>query len=168
MRSHVVRHHGLGSFGTLPPILSTLEVGRMTDVANRRRRPRVVVPAAYAAATLRVVGQRGEPLMAHVLNLAEGGMAVEADGPVEPGTPLTVELCIPGLGRLRNDCWPVMVAAGQVVRVDVDEDLPQGPVRLAVRFERISTMTQAHIARFVASQEKPGASARIAPLQTDA
>jgi hypothetical protein len=120
-------------------------------VRERRRRRRVAVPPMYTSAMLRVLSQRIEPIEAHVIDVSENGIAVEADTLVPVGQVVTVEFQIAGLGALRGDQWAQYAAAAQVVRHDHLDDFPHGPHRMALRFVQISTMTQAQIARFVAT-----------------
>ena len=122
---------------------------------DRRKRRRVPVSPMYSAVVLRVLGARREPLDGHALNVSETGMAVEVDYKIQPGTPVAVEFTVSGLGRPRGKQWPVMVAAAEVVRDASQEDFPQGPYRVGLRFLRISSITQAQIARYVVSHAMP-------------
>ena len=109
----------------------------------------------YSAVVLRVLGARREPLEGHALNLSETGLAVEVDHRIPPGTPVAVEFTVAGLGRCRGAQWPVLVAAAEVVRDASQEDFPRGPYRVGLRFLRISSITQAQIARFVVGHAMP-------------
>lgn len=119
-------------------------------ISNRRKRPRVSLDPAYTTVTLRRLGQRLMPLEGHVVNLCENGMSVQLDETIAIGTPVTVEFSIAGLGATRSAAWPVIAAAGEVIRLDSDEavDFPCGPYRMAIKFARLSTIAQAQIARF--------------------
>jgi hypothetical protein len=80
-------------------------------------------------------------------------MVVEIDSLIPIGQAVTLEFQISGLGRVRDDMWPTFAVAGEVVRIDDLAEFPQGPYRVALRFVRIPTMTQAAIARYVATHE---------------
>jgi hypothetical protein len=122
------------------------------EFKDRRRRRRVKVQPMYSSAVVRVLSKRNGPLEGHVTNLSETGMVVSIDEKIGIGQPVTVEFQVAGLGRPKNEQWPVFPVAGEVVRVDDCEDFPGGPYCVALRFVRIPTMVQAAIARFVLTQ----------------
>jgi hypothetical protein len=126
-----------------------LAAGAVAEFKDRRRRRRVAVQPMYTTVMVRALGSRGEPLEGHVVNLSETGMSVELDEMLSPGQPLGVEFTVAGLGLFRNEMWPVFALAAEVIRVDDLQDFPMGPYRIALRFERVPTMVQAQIARFV-------------------
>jgi c-di-GMP-binding flagellar brake protein YcgR len=123
------------------------------EFKDRRRRRRVNLPPMYTAVSLRVLSRRDVPLEGHAVNLSETGMVVEIDNLIPIGQAVTLEFQVSGLGRLRDDQWPTYAVAGEVVRIDDLAEFPQGPYRVALRFVRIPTMTQAAIARYVATHE---------------
>jgi hypothetical protein len=123
------------------------------DFKDRRRRRRVCLQPMYTSVSLRVLNRRDQPLEGHAINLSETGIVVEIDNLIPVGSPVTLEFTVSGLGRLRDDAWPSYAVAAEVVRIDDLTDFPKGPYRVALRFVRIPTMTQAQIARFVATQE---------------
>jgi len=123
----------------------------ITGFQERRRRRRVAIAPMYSEALIRVLSKRDQAIDAHVSNLSETGMALEADALIPVGSPVAVEFRISGLGRVEKDGWTVFAIAGEVVRHDDVEDFPGGPYRTAIRFVQISTMMQAHIARYVAT-----------------
>jgi c-di-GMP-binding flagellar brake protein YcgR len=106
----------------------------------------------YTNLILRNLAQRTGPIEGYVVDLSESGMAIEADSLVPLGQVVTVEFQIAGVGSLRNENWPEFAAAAEVVRHDNLEDFPGGPYRMALRFVKMSTMAQAQIARYVATQ----------------
>jgi hypothetical protein len=106
----------------------------------------------YSSAVLRNLALRAGPIEAYVIDLSENGIAVEADELVPVGQVVTVEFQVAGVGTLRRETWPEFAVAAEVVRHDRLDDFPGGPYRMALRFVRMSTMTQAQIARFVATQ----------------
>jgi len=124
----------------------------VAEFKDRRRRRRVTLQPMYTRLNLRVLSRAGGPLEGHVLDISETGMSVQVDDQIPVGQPVTVEFTVAGLGRLRQEEWPSIAAAAEVVRIDDLADFPKGPYRTALRFVRISTMAQAQIARFVANQ----------------
>ena len=124
----------------------------VAEFKDRRRRRRVALQPMYTSASVRVLSKPGRPLEGHVLDISETGISVQVDSQIAVGQAVTVEFTIAGLGRLRQEEWPTIAAAAEVVRIDDLADFPQGPYRTALRFVRMSTMAQAQIARFVATQ----------------
>jgi c-di-GMP-binding flagellar brake protein YcgR len=119
---------------------------------ERRRRRRAKVPPMYTSAIVRMLAKRGEPLEGHVIDISETGISVEVDSLIPVSQAVTVEFRIAGLGRIAGDEWSEYAAAGIIVRHDNLDDFPSGPYRMAIKFARISTMSQAQIARFVATR----------------
>jgi c-di-GMP-binding flagellar brake protein YcgR len=128
-----------------------LEPVAVTGLQERRRRRRVKVLPMYSSVVVRVLAQRGTPIEGHVLDISENGIAVEVDSQIAVGQAVTVEFRVAGLGRVADDQWLEMTAAGEIVRQDNVQDFPGGPYKIAIRFARVSTMAQAQIARFVAT-----------------
>ncbi len=129
----------------------TLRPAAVAGLQERRRRRRVAVAPMYSSALVRVLSQRGPAIEGHVLDISENGIAMEVDSLIAAGQPVTVEFRVAGLGRVADDQWMEMTAAGEVVRQENVEEFPGGPYKIAVRFVRMSTMAQAQIARFVAT-----------------
>jgi hypothetical protein len=135
---------GLRSGQTLTPPIA--------GVAERRRRRRVAVQPMYTFALVRVLSRKAAPIEGYVVDLSETGMALETDALIPVGEAITVEFRIAGVGRLHNEEWPQFAIAAEVVRHDDVDDFPGGPYRTALRFGPLATMTQAQIARFIATQ----------------
>lgn len=123
---------------------------RELSMRERRRRPRALVHPMYSSAVVRILNKKHKPIDGHVRNISETGLAVEMDDLVEEGSPVTVEFSVSGLGRERAQTWPTFAATAEVVRHQDVEDFPQGPYHTALRFVRISSITQAQIARYIA------------------
>lgn len=141
---------------TLPPEAGQIGVATSTatyanDARERRRRRRLKLQPGYTSAVLRVLSEQSPPLEGHVLNLSETGMAIDIDRKLKPGSAVTVEFCVAGLGRMRGSSWPTFAVAAEVVRLDDVDDAPLGPYKTAVRFVRLPTIVQATIARFIVS-----------------
>jgi c-di-GMP-binding flagellar brake protein YcgR len=139
------------------PLPANLTAGALAEFKDRRRRRRVPVAPMYTAVTVRALARRGEPMEGHVLNLSETGMSVQLDDMLPVGQPLAVEFTVAGLGLFRNDTWPTFSLAAEVIRIDDLDDFPMGPYKIALRFERVPTIVQAQIARFI--MNTPGKSA---------
>ena len=137
---------------TLPmePIAVTAVTSRELSIRERRKRPRTMVPPMYSVVVLRVLNKRQEPLEGHALDISESGLAVQIDELVPPGSPVTVEFSLAGLGRERAQSWPTFVATAEVVRNQDVEEFPNGPYHTALRFVRIPSIVQAQIARYIA------------------
>jgi c-di-GMP-binding flagellar brake protein YcgR len=133
----------------------TVAESREMSLRDRRKKPRTAVPPMYSMVSVRVLNKRQKPLEGHALNVSESGLAIELDDPVPPGTPVTVEFSVSGLGRERAQSWPTFAATAEVVRNQDDEDFPQGPYQMGLRFVRITTMAQAQIARYIAAHAGP-------------
>lgn len=137
---------------TLPlePVAVTAAQSRELSIRERRRRPRTAVPPMYSVVVVRVLNKRQEPLDGHALNISESGLAVQIDEIVPPGSPVTVEFSLAGLGRERAQSWPTFVATAEVVRNQEVEEFPGGPYHTALKFVRIPSIVQAQIARYIA------------------
>jgi hypothetical protein len=123
------------------------------EFKDRRRRRRINLQPMYTAVSVRVLSKRDVPLEGHAVNLSETGIVVEVDNTIPIGHAVTLEFQVSGLGRLRDEQWPTYAVAAEVVRIDNLAEFPHGPYRVAMRFVRIPTMTQAAIARYVATHE---------------
>jgi hypothetical protein len=102
----------------------------------------------YTSLVVRPLARRQGPLEGHVINLSETGMMVQLDEVLPIGQPVAVEFSVAGLGLFRGEAWPTFSLAAEVVRLDEFDEFPQGPYKVALRFERVPTMVQAQIARF--------------------
>ncbi len=122
--------------------------GAVTDFKDRRRRRRVRVPSMYTSVVVRSLQHGHEPLEGHVLNLSETGISIQVDELLSPGDAVALEFTIAGLGMMRAEGWPTFVLGAEVIRADDVDDAPQGPYKIALRFERVPTIVQAQIARF--------------------
>jgi len=138
--------------GTVGFVSAKANPSSAVAVQEKRRRRRVAVAPMYTSVLLRNLSQRTAGIEGHVLDVCENGIAIEADFLVPVGQVVTVEFQVAGIGHLRQQAWPEFAAACEVVRHDDVEDFPQGPYKMALRFVKVSTMAQAQIARFVATQ----------------
>lgn len=123
----------------------------VSNFQSHYRRRRANVEPMYSSVVVRVLSSKHTPLEGHVLNVSETGMAVQVDYKIPVGQPVTLEFRVAGLGRVVGDQWAEFAAAAEVVRLEDVRDFPMGPYRVALKFVRISTMTQAQIARYAAT-----------------
>ena len=121
----------------------------VVDGKDRRKRRRITLAPMYTSAVVRVLASRQPPLEGHVVDLSETGIAVQVDEKIKPGSAVTVEFTVSGLGRARGGQWPMFAAAAEVLRLDDVEDFPGGPYKTALRFIRLPSIVQAQIARYV-------------------
>ncbi len=99
---------------------------------NRRQHERFVLQPMYTRVALRLLSEDTFTREGHIHNASEGGLMFELDDPIAPGTPVAVQIYLPGL---HNDVGPgrAVFALGTIVWVADDVDEP-GPVRMAVSF----------------------------------
>jgi hypothetical protein len=94
---------------------------------NRRRFERLRLQPMYTSLTLcRLDNQR--ILEGHSYDISEGGVQFELDEPVEPGTPVAIEVALPRPGRRPT----TIEILGSVVWIDQTEP---GPVRMAAEIK---------------------------------
>jgi len=75
----------------------------------------------------------------HAYDISEGGVRFELDEPIDPGTPIAIQITLPSGGQGSDaDIGPgrAVFVLGNVVWVS-EEDLP-GPVRCAAAFARFA------------------------------
>ena len=130
------------------PALTTQEL----SIRDRRKRKRVKLPPMYTAVTVRALHTRRDPLDGHALDLSESGMSVQLDDMLPPGSPVTIEFMVAGLGQGRRNQWPTFAATAEVTRLQDVDDFPQGPYNTALRFVKVPTIVQAQIARYIAAR----------------
>lgn len=96
--------------------------------ADRRQFERIALKPMYTPISVRV-GETASWLEGHAYDVSEGGVQLELDAPIMPGTPVAVRITLPrGGGREERD----VSAVGNVVWTD--DDGVDGPVRMAVVF----------------------------------
>lgn len=112
-------------------------------LSNRRQHERMDVAPMYSHVAV-LVDRREDRLLGHSYDVSEGGLQIELDEAIEPGTQVSLEVVLPYTGALRlADDDRVVRARGTVVWVDSEEP---GPVRLAVAFSRFaSTLDKARL-----------------------
>lgn len=99
---------------------------------NRRRFERFAVDPMYAPVRVRMLDDEKFTLDGHTYDVSEGGIQLELDRGVDPGTAIAVEISLPagspGPGR-------AVFALGNVVWNSDDEP---GPARIAIAFTRFA------------------------------
>ncbi|MCA9299802.1 MAG: PilZ domain-containing protein [Phycisphaerales bacterium] len=98
---------------------------------NRRRHERLSTPPMYTPIRVRRLESETFDYEGHGYDLSEGGIRFELDTPIDPGTPIAIEITLPlsdrGPGR-------AVYVLGNVIWAD-EEDLI-GPCRMAMAFTR--------------------------------
>jgi hypothetical protein len=106
-------------------------------IINRRRHERFSLPPMYAAVIVEVLGPTGEPkhkFDGHCYDISEGGVQFELDDAIPSGTPIRLNIELPGALATDQQRRDVRVLGNVVWR---DESEP-GPVRMAAVFSRFA------------------------------
>ncbi len=110
----------------------------MLNPVDRRRHPRFAVNAAYTSARLRRQRDDAFTLDGHVWDISEGGVRLECDEPIDPGTPVAVQIDLPSVGEFSDDVdgpGRAVFVIGNVVWCDIEEP---GPAQLAIAITRFA------------------------------
>ncbi|MEO0484008.1 MAG: PilZ domain-containing protein [Planctomycetota bacterium] len=105
---------------------------------NRRGHERFMLRPAYSLVRVRPLDRDEYAFEGHAYDVSETGARFELDQPIDPGTPVALELHMPGLGIPGTpDIGPgrAIYVIGNVVWADED-DVESGPCRMAVAFTR--------------------------------
>ncbi|QYK46942.1 MAG: PilZ domain-containing protein [Phycisphaeraceae bacterium] len=115
--------------GEINPVLHTI------NGENRRTFERFSVSPAYTEVKVRVPG---EPtlLEGHAYDISEGGVRMELDRAIEPGTSIVLEVKLPP-GNAKGAPVEEVLARGTVMWAD-DDGVP-GPVFMGVLFDEFAT-----------------------------
>lgn len=103
----------------------------MPNAENRRQFERFSLAPAYTEVMVRVPGRR-QPLEGHAYDISEGGIRMELDEAIVPGTSVVVEVKLPP-GHVKGAPVEDMLARGTIMWVD--DDGVRGPVRMGVLIE---------------------------------
>jgi hypothetical protein len=101
---------------------------------NRRRFERYSVSPMYTPVAVRFMQDEKFTQSGHAYDISEGGIQFELDRPIDPGTPIAIEIALP---YLADDIGPgrSVFVLGNVIWADVSEP---GPCRLAMAFTRFA------------------------------
>lgn len=102
---------------------------------NRRQFERFCLAPAYTDITVRVPGRR-EPMSGHAHDISEGGLRMELDESIEPGTSIVLEVKLPA-GTLRSGVVEDVLARGTIMWAD--DDGARGPVLMGVHIDEFAT-----------------------------
>jgi len=106
----------------------------MSDMTDRRRFLRYLLPSMYTAVSARRLDEEDFTLHGHAYDISVGGLRFELDEAIEPGTQIALRIELPGADQLRlAEARPVYVFAN-VVWVEQDDLDHAGPVRMACVF----------------------------------
>lgn len=103
---------------------------------NRRRYERFALSPAYTPVAVKLLADDTFQFEGHAYDISEAGLRFELDQPIDPGTPIAIEVILPGGLRSSSDENRVC-AMGNVVWTADDADEP-GPVRMAAAFTRFA------------------------------
>ena len=110
----------------------------MEQKINRRQHARFAVTPSYTSARVRLMTDEQFTLTGHVYDVSEGGVRFELDTPVEPGTPVAMEIALPehpGSPPLVDGPGRAVYLIGNVVWCDADEP---GPAQMALAITRFA------------------------------
>lgn len=111
----------------------------MTQKIDRRRHPRFAVTPSYTPARMRLLSETDFARSGHVYDISEGGVKFEMDIPVEPGTPVAMEIMLPErAGTMMDIDGPgrAVFLIGNVIWCDADEPGPAQMALATTRFAR--------------------------------
>ena len=103
---------------------------------NRRRYERFALAPGYTPVAVKLLADDTFQFEGHAYDISEAGLRFELDQPIDPGTPVAIEVTLACGPRSFTEDNRVCVM-GSVVWVDDDEDEP-GPVRMAAAFTRFA------------------------------
>lgn len=106
--------------------------------SDRRRFARFRMPAAYTPVLVRLHDETVFVRAGHAYDISEGGIRFELDDPIEPGTPVAMQIELPrGVGPAEALDGPgrAVFVMGNVVWTD---DSEPGPVRMALAITRFA------------------------------
>lgn len=102
------------------------------NLIDRRRFERFSVAPMYTAVAVRRLPDGEEIAHGHAYDIGEGGVKFELDEPLDRGTPLLMQIDLPGPCAAGGGGRSVFAFA-RVVRGEADPDEP-GPARMAAEF----------------------------------
>lgn len=108
----------------------------MHTAINRRRFERFNLPFAYTSVAVRTLDSERFQFEGHAYDISEGGVQIELDRAIAPGTPVALRVDLP-TSMLPDDMGPgrSVFIMGNVVWLD-DSDV--GPARMALAITRFA------------------------------
>jgi len=110
----------------------------VNEKIDRRRHPRFAVTPSYTPARMRLMHEETFRHAGHVYDMSEGGLRFEMDTPIDPGTPVALEIMLPDMpGMLHTNDGPgrAVFVIGNVIWCDTDEP---GPAQMAMAITRFA------------------------------
>lgn len=106
---------------------------------DRRRHARFALNPAYTEALVRLQSEDHFTRTGHVHDISEGGVRFEVDVPIEPGTPIALQIPLPQTPRAYEDHdgpGRAIFVLGNVVWCNADEPGPASAAVAITRFAR--------------------------------
>lgn len=105
----------------------------MAQPTERRLHERFATAPMYTTISARTEREVGFSRHGHAYDISEGGVRFELDRPMQPGTPVAVQIALPSATVEASPKGPArtIFATGQVVWCEASEP---GPAKLAVAF----------------------------------
>jgi hypothetical protein len=105
--------------------------------SDRRAFARFKLPVGYTAVRVRLLSEQQFTLDGHAYDISEGGIQFELDLPIDPGTPVAMQIELPrGNGPTETDGpGRAVFILGNVVWLD---DSEPGPARMALVITRFA------------------------------
>jgi len=115
--------------------MPTLTPSLTLNPADRRRFPRFRVEPMYTAIAVRPIDSERFPWTGHAYDISQGGCRFELDVPIEPGTPVMMQIILPTMhAGVGSDAHKAVWVYANVIWIE-DEDEP-GPVKMACVFTK--------------------------------
>ncbi len=111
----------------------------MNQKVDRRQHPRFAVTPSYTQTRVRLLSEDSFTRVGHAYDISEGGIRFEMDVPIEPGTPVAMEIMLPErAGSMMTIDGPgrAVYLLGNIVWCDVDEPGPAQMALVVTRFAR--------------------------------
>jgi len=105
--------------------------------SDRRRDPRLGLAPMYTSVGVTLVPDGAEELDGHAYDVSRGGVCLELDEAIAPGSPVRVRVELPRAGSIGLHGKRALHAFGRVVWLSEEEP---GPVRMAVVFTDFQTL----------------------------
>lgn len=120
------------------PIPLNQNRAQLGNASDRRQCARYKLPVGYTAVRVRLMTEQQFTLDGHAYDISENGIQFELDLPIDPGTPVAMQIELPrGNAPLAETDGPgrAVFLLGNVVWLD---DSEPGPARMALAITRFA------------------------------